>query len=83
MPARTTVTGCPTHIGWAVRSNERLGIMPAYFSGLSDNVPSTAWGSAQAVIHLVGIVNESDQVTKGHLVNALVVRGDEGRGTLR
>ena len=31
----------------------------------------------------VGIANESDQVTKGRLVNALVVRGDEGRGTLR
>ena len=31
----------------------------------------------------VGIANESDQVTKGHLVDALAVRGDEGRGTLR
>jgi len=31
----------------------------------------------------VGIANESDQVTKGRLVNALAVRGDEGRGTLR
>ena len=31
----------------------------------------------------VGIANESDQVTKGRLVDALVVRGDEGRGTLR
>lgn len=31
----------------------------------------------------VGIANESDQVTKGHLVDALAVRGEEGRGTLR
>ena len=31
----------------------------------------------------VSIANESDQVTKGHLVDALAVRGDEGRGTLR
>ena len=33
--------------------------------------------------HRMGIANESDQVTKGHLVDALAVRGDEGRGTLR
>ena len=32
---------------------------------------------------VVGIANESDQVTKGHLVNALAVGGYEGRGTLR
>ena len=31
----------------------------------------------------VSIANESDQVTKGHLVDALAVRGEEGRGTLR
>jgi hypothetical protein len=33
--------------------------------------------------HTVSIANESDQVTKGHLVDALALRGDEGRGTLR
>jgi hypothetical protein len=31
----------------------------------------------------VSIANESDQVTKEHLVDALAVRGEEGRGTLR
>ena len=30
-----------------------------------------------------GIDNESDQVSKGHLVDALACTGDEGRGTLR
>ena len=29
------------------------------------------------------IDNESDQVSKGHLVNALACTGDEGRDTLR
>ncbi len=31
----------------------------------------------------MGIGNESDQVKEGHLVDALALRGDEGRGTLR
>ena len=31
----------------------------------------------------MGIDNESDQVNEGHLVDALALRGDEGRGTLR
>ena len=31
----------------------------------------------------VSIANESNQVTKEHLVDALAVRGEEGRGTLR
>ena len=31
----------------------------------------------------MGIDNESDQVSKGHLVDALALRGDEGRATLR
>ncbi len=31
----------------------------------------------------VSIANESNQVAKEHLVNALALRGDEGRGTLR
>jgi hypothetical protein len=31
----------------------------------------------------VGIDDESDQVPKGYLVDALALRGDEGRGTLR
>ncbi len=31
----------------------------------------------------LGVDNESDQVREGHLVNALALRGDEGRGTLR
>ena len=31
----------------------------------------------------VGIDDESDQVTEGYLVDALALRGDEGRGTLR
>ena len=31
----------------------------------------------------VSIANESDQVAKGHLVNALAHTGDEGRDTLR
>ncbi len=29
------------------------------------------------------IDHESDQVQQGHLVDALALRGDEGRGTLR
>jgi hypothetical protein len=32
---------------------------------------------------MVDVGNESDQVKEGHLVNALALRGDEGRGTLR
>jgi hypothetical protein len=31
----------------------------------------------------VSIANESDQVNEGHSVDALAVRGYEGRGTLR
>ena len=31
----------------------------------------------------MGIDDESNQVPKGRLVDALAVRGDEGRGTLR
>ena len=31
----------------------------------------------------VPVRDERDQVSKGHLVDALVPRGDEGRGTLR
>jgi len=31
----------------------------------------------------VDIDNESDQVKEGHLVDALALRGDEGRATLR
>ena len=31
----------------------------------------------------VDIDNESDQVSKGYPVDALAIRGDEGRGTLR
>jgi hypothetical protein len=31
----------------------------------------------------MGIDDESNQVTEGHLVDALALRGDEGRGTLR
>jgi hypothetical protein len=31
----------------------------------------------------MGIDNESDQVPEGHLVDALALRGDEGRATLR
>jgi alkyl sulfatase BDS1-like metallo-beta-lactamase superfamily hydrolase len=34
-------------------------------------------------VDTVSIANESDQVTKEHLVDALAVRGEEGRGTLR
>ncbi len=30
-----------------------------------------------------GIDNENDQVSEGHLVDALAARGDEGRDTLR
>ena len=39
--------------------------------------------AAKGGINTVSIANESDQVTKEHLVDALAVRGDEGRGTLR
>ena len=31
----------------------------------------------------MNIGNENDQVSKGHLVDALAYTGDEGRGTLR
>jgi hypothetical protein len=31
----------------------------------------------------MGVGNESDQVSKGYPVDALALRGDEGRGTLR
>jgi hypothetical protein len=31
----------------------------------------------------VGIDDENNQVPKGYLVDALALRGDEGRGTLR
>jgi hypothetical protein len=33
--------------------------------------------------HVVDIDNESDQVPKEYPVDALALRGDEGRGTLR
>jgi hypothetical protein len=31
----------------------------------------------------MGVGNESNQVSKGYPVDALALRGDEGRGTLR
>lgn len=31
----------------------------------------------------VGIDDKSNQVPEGHMVDALALRGDEGRGTLR
>ncbi len=38
------------------------------------------WPKAQT---LVSMDNESDEVKEGHSVDALALRGDEGRGTLR
>ena len=38
---------------------------------------------AKTLCRGVGIDDESNQVPEGHLVNALALRGDEGRGTLR
>jgi hypothetical protein len=35
------------------------------------------------VLRLVGVDNESNQVSKGRSVDALALRGEEGRGTLR
>jgi hypothetical protein len=32
---------------------------------------------------MVGVDNESNQVSKGRSVDALALRGEEGRGTLR
>ena len=44
-------------------------------------------GMASVVVAVLaegmGIDNESDQVIEGHSVDALALRGDEGRGTLR
>ena len=61
-------------------------------SGLSVQCAPTAESLPQQAASLrgsgrrrdtVGIANESNQVTKEHLVDALAVRGEEGRGTLR
>src|SRR5262249_51200418 len=38
---------------------------------------------AKTLCRGVGIDDESNQVPEEHLVNALALRGDEGRGTLR
>jgi hypothetical protein len=57
-------------------------------------VPSDGWGrgddrdassplGGKGTKWVLGVGNESDQVKEGHLVNALALRGDEGRGTLR
>ena len=43
---------------------------------------TTCFGSAEGS-KMVGVDNESNQVSKGHSVDALALRGDEGRGTLR
>ena len=40
-------------------------------------------GLASGVGRPASIDDESDQVPKGRLVDALALRGDEGRGTLR
>ena len=53
---------------------------PSRMSTRSDLLLSEA---AKSGIDTVSIANESDQVTKEHLVDALAVRGEEGRGTLR
>ena len=37
----------------------------------------------QVSVGVVDVDNESNQVSKGHSVDALALRGDEGRGTLR
>ena len=42
-----------------------------------------AFARAKTLSRGVGIDDESDQVPEGHMVNALALRGDEGRGTLR
>ena len=39
--------------------------------------------AAGIFVNRVGIGNENDQVSKGHLVDALACTGDEGRDTLR
>ena len=55
-------------------------------AGLSNQCPAGASLKLVPVPHAecgVGIDNESDQVNEGHLVDALALRGDEGRATLR
>ena len=52
-------------------------------SRMSTRSESASLRGSQKRMDTVSIANESDQVTKEHLVDALAVRGDEGRGTLR
>ncbi len=59
---------------WRDRAGERVQRRD---TGLSSRCPVRALGSG------TGIEQESDQVPEGHLVDALALRGDEGRGTLR
>jgi hypothetical protein len=37
----------------------------------------------KAILFVVMMLREGDQAQKGHLVDALVLGGDEGRSTLR
>jgi hypothetical protein len=42
------------------------------------------WGDDDKLTFVVGLFDyENNQVPKGYLVDALALRGDEGRGTLR
>ena len=53
---------------------DRRPVIPA-----NDNLLRLCRGASK----MVGVDNESNQVSKGHSVDALALRGDEGRGTLR
>ncbi len=56
-------------------------------NGLFDRRPVVRKNNTQFELcrgpRMVGVDNESNQVSKGHSVDALALRGDEGRGTLR
>ena len=54
-------------------------------NGLSARCALAQWvdSKQETRVARVSIANESDQVNEGHSVDALAVRGYEGRGTLR
>jgi hypothetical protein len=70
----------PSVLGSALQQLNRLTIYPCADAGESDGAP-VKWGGRH-VLHRTWVCL-SDQVSKGRSGNALAVRGDERRGTLR
>ena len=80
----------PTSFGWLACEATRSFLCHTEKKTLNASIPfrfarpnSKGGRENDNLCRGVGIDDESNQVPKGYLVDALALRGDEGRGTLR